>query len=533
MNYYLKKHWKTNTLVCLSKILGSALEVGQNLILIGLFQSVVDGRKDAFLSYALTLLALCAAQIAWGHFTTWLTSRAKMAMNNHYRADLAASLLAMDHTAFHSRDTGEYLSWYTNDVNQISTLAWDSVFSLVELAFQVVFSAVALAMMHWSLLAASLAVTLVTLTAPKFLGRGVEPVSQACTAQQAQATGKFKDLLSGLDVLVAFGRKKRFVEENNAASRQMEQPRHNLTCKQDFASREIGMVSVFCQLSLLLLIGLLSLNGQLIEAALTGGTNLAGGVTGGLSAIGQYLVAIRASKPYFEKVTVRSSENGIAPSCGAQPVTEGIVLEDISFAYGDKPILRNASFRFTRGGKYALTGSSGCGKSTVLKLLLGWLPDYQGTITLDGKDTRTISQDALLGAMSYIEQDVFLFNTTIRDNITLGETFSREQLEKAIRGSALDTDLKSMPQGLDTPVGEDGSALSGGQKQRVAIARALLHDRSILLVDEGTSALDAHNADIVEKSLLANPDLTLILVSHHLSEERKAQFTQVYRLSPA
>lgn len=305
MNYYLKKHWKTNTLVCLSKILGSALEVGQNLILIGLFQSVVDGRKDAFLSYALTLLALCAAQIAWGHFTTWLTSRAKMAMNNHYRADLAASLLAMDHTAFHSRDTGEYLSWYTNDVNQISTLAWDSVFSLVELAFQVVFSAVALAMMHWSLLAASLAVTLVTLTAPKFLGRGVEPVSQACTAQQAQATGKFKDLLSGLDVLVAFGRKKRFVEENNAASRQMEQPRHNLTCKQDFASREIGMVSVFCQLSLLLLIGLLSLNGQLIEAALTGGTNLAGGVTGGLSAIGQYLVAIRASKPYFEKVTVR------------------------------------------------------------------------------------------------------------------------------------------------------------------------------------------------------------------------------------
>ena len=89
-----------------------------------------------------------------------------------------------------------------------------------------------------------------------------------------------------------------------------------------------------------------------------------------------------------------------------------------------------------------------------------------------------------------------------------------------------------MPLGLDTPVGEDGNNLSGGQKQRVAIARALIHRRSILLVDEGTSALDQKNADIVEQSLLSNPDLTLILVSHHLSPERKAQFTKVYEMKP-
>ena len=90
-----------------------------------------------------------------------------------------------------------------------------------------------------------------------------------------------------------------------------------------------------------------------------------------------------------------------------------------------------------------------------------------------------------------------------------------------------------MPDGLDTIAGEEGGNLSGGQKQRVAIARALIHDRSILLVDEGTSALDQKNADIVEKSLLENPDLTLILVSHHLTPERKKQFTEVYDLQPA
>ncbi len=135
--------------------------------------------------------------------------------------------------------------------------------------------------------------------------------------------------------------------------------------------------------------------------------------------------------------------------------------------------------------------------------------------------------------MSFIEQNVFLFNTTIRDNITLGEDFSDEQMEKALAGSALAGDLAAMPLGLDTPVGENGSGLSGGQKQRVAIARALIHNRSVLLIDEGTSALDRANADIVEESLLANPSLTLVLVSHHLAPERRRQFTRVYDLSPA
>lgn len=195
-------------------------------------------------------------------------------------------------------------------------------------------------------------------------------------------------------------------------------------------------------------------------------------------------------------------------------------------------MLKDVSFRFEKGGKYALTGPSGCGKSTLLKLLLGWLPEYTGSICFDGQNAREIPSEQLQEQMSYIEQDVFLFNTTIRENITLGMDFSEERLESAVRDSALDRDLTAMPLGLDTPVGENGSNLSGGQKQRVAIARALIHKRSILLVDEGTSALDQQNADIVEQSLLKNPDLTLILVSHHLTPERQAQFTKVFHLQP-
>lgn len=277
---------------------------------------------------------------------------------------------------------------------------------------------------------------------------------------------------------------------------------------------------------------MLSLNGIIIQAALTGTGNLCSYVSSGIKEIAALRLALASSKAYFDRITVHDSGTDCQPKTGIDLVQSTISVDSLSFEYGEKPILQNLSLQFKKGGKYALTGPSGCGKSTLLKLLLGWLPDYGGAIRFDGKDAKDFTPEQLQQQMSYIEQNVFLFNSTIRDNITLGETFTDEQMEKALRDSALTGDLASMPDGLDTIVGEEGGNLSGGQKQRVAIARALIHDRSILLVDEGTSALDQNNADIVEKSLLDNPELTLILVSHHLTPERKEQFTQVYDLQP-
>ena len=238
------------------------------------------------------------------------------------------------------------------------------------------------------------------------------------------------------------------------------------------------------------------------------------------------------SRPYFARITVHDGGREPERPQGPEPVEKAISVEHLDFGYGEKKVLEDLTLTFRKGKKYALTGPSGCGKSTLLKLILGWLPDYQGAIRFDGKDAKDYTPEQLQQQMSYIAQDVYLFNTTIRDNITLGEDFTEEEMEKALRDSALAGDLANMPLGLDTPVGEEGASLSGGQRQRVAIARALIHNRSILLVDEGTSALDQKNASIVEESLLANPELTLLLVSHHLSPERRRQFDGVYHLEP-
>lgn len=533
MKYYLKKEWKANSLAVLLQIIFAGLCVLQNLLLIQVLQGIIDLDMHDFLRWALLDLAVCAAMCGCSVLQSRAQYRAVRFMNNRLRADITATMLRMSHQEYHARQSGEYLSWLSNDVHQIEANAWNNFYSVVSTVSQIVFSVAALATMHWSLLAASLAAALILIAAPKLVTRKVEGLAERCAEEQGQATGKLKDLLAGLDVLRSFGREDRFLRDSKAASDGLEQPKYRLSSARAAVGGGIAVVSATCQLLVLLLVGALSIAGLIAQSAILGCGNLCSAIYNGLGRLGELHVGIRASKPYFEKITVHAGEPAVESGDDFLPVRHGIAVENLSFRYGEKPVLENASFRFDQGGKYALTGPSGCGKSTLLKLLLGWLPDYSGTIRFDGRDARDLTPEQLQRQMSYIEQDVFLFNTTIRENITLGDAFSEEALAQAVRDSALEGDLANMPQGLNTPVGEDGGNLSGGQKQRVAIARALLHRRSILLVDEGTSALDQKNADIVEQSLLENPDLTLILVSHHLSPARKAQFTKVYQLSPA
>ncbi len=533
MSYYLRKYWGANLLAILPGLVVCALQVGNDLLMMRVFESVIKFDLRGFLFWELMMVAAWVLLLWVGGLRDYFQARAIRAMNNAVRRDMAATLLHKSHVEFHGKDTGEYLSWFVSDVNQMEDLAWTPFYQCVDLAATAIFCVVALLTLHWSLLVAALVNAAVMLLAPQFFTKRMEKLGEACETEQAKATGKLKDILSGFDVLRSFGREPRFCQGAEGASEQIEKPRFRLRTVKAFITAGFGCVNVGCQMLINLLIGVLSIRGVILQGALMGGGNLVGGLSNSVGSLAQYLLSFSSTKPYFDKITVRGNSAGDEESGTMPEIGSAITVKNLSFRYDEKPVLRNLSLTFRKGGKYALTGPSGCGKSTLLKLLLGWLPDYSGSIQFDEQDAHGFTPEQLQQRMSYIEQNVFLFNTTIRDNITLGEDFSDEQMEKALRRSALLGDLAQMPEGLDTPVGEDGSNLSGGQKQRVAIARALIHDRSILLVDEGTSALDQKNAGIVEESLLANPELTLILVSHHLTMERKGQFTGVYDLEPA
>jgi len=215
---------------------------------------------------------------------------------------------------------------------------------------------------------------------------------------------------------------------------------------------------------------------------------------------------------------------------------EIIEAQNVVFGYplegGRKsPVLRDVSLSVAEGSFVAVLGHNGSGKSTFAKHFNGILTPDSGTVTVCG--INTAQEDRLYdirrqAGMVFQNPDNQIVATIVEEDVAFGpENLGlppeeiRRRVDKALTAVGMAEYMHHAPH-----------QLSGGQKQRVAIARALIHNRSILLVDEGTSALDQKNADIVEKSLLANPDLTLILVSHHLTPERKEQFTQVFDLQP-
>ena len=540
MIHYLKKQWRLSALTCLFAIIAYGAQALIQLALMKVFDAVV------LLDLRSTIFWTAVDLTCWGGYFLFTAlqehcqTKTIRALNNTVRDGLYHSFLRKSHSDFHQSDTGEYLARLTNDIKQLEQLAWIPFFGCVGRIAQIVFSILGLAFLHWSLVVFSVITAVVLWLSPKLFQKKLELLGQSCGVQQTAAINHLKDLLTGFDVLQFFGRGNLFLQQGNRISDDIEKPSCQLSYEKSRMEALIGFINVALQLGSLVLIAVLTSMGLVTTGTLAGGVNLIGGVANGFNSLAGLRLSLSASKPYFCKLPTVDTDSKSEEVAPMSPLKASITVDRVSFGYDEKkPILKDASFRFEKGKKYALTGPSGCGKSTLLKLLLGWLPDYTGTISFDDVDIHTVTPAQLQQQMSYIEQNVFLFNTTIRENITLGEDFSEEQLDRktsrlhaAIQGSALAADLAAMPDGLDTVVGEDGSNLSGGQKQRVAIARALIHNRSILLVDEGTSALDQKNADLVEKSLLTNPDLTLILISHHLSAARRAQFDRVYELAP-
>lgn len=533
MNYYFKKNWKKIALTCSVGLLCEGLYVIAQMVMMRGFNAAINLDFRSFLLWTALNLGVYALYLALAALEGVLEARTTLTMNNQVRRDLYLSLLDKSHAAYHSRDTGEYISWLTTNVKQMERLAWTPFFSCVSQIGLIVWCILALISLHWLMLAAGLVSAAVMLVVPKLFQKRMERLGEACAAAEAEGVSKLKDLLSGFDVLRSFGHADRFLAEGDAVSARMEAPNCRRSSTQNALSCFTGFFSVSLQIFQQVVTVALAFQGKIILGAMASASNLTAGIVNGLRSIAGHRMSLASAKPYFRNITVHAGEACAEAAESMAPISDSITVENLNFRYGERPILQDLSLQFRKGGKYALTGPSGCGKSTLLKLLLGWLPDYTGSIRFDGRDAKDFTPEQLQQQMSYIEQNVFLFNSTIRDNITLGGTFTDVQMEKALRDSALAGDLASMPDGLDTLVGEEGGNLSGGQKQRVAIARALIHDRSILLVDEGTSALDRRNADIVEKSLLSNRSLTLILVSHHLTPERKEQFTQVYDLQPA
>ena len=235
----------------------------------------------------------------------------------------------------------------------------------------------------------------------------------------------------------------------------------------------------------------------------------------------------KAAVALMDKLSNALSEN--LREEGKEKIThfeKAIEVKDLTYGYEpEKTVLRDLSVKFDAGKSYAIVGGSGSGKSTLLNLLMGSSSDYQGSICIDGVSIQNIESESLYQLITAVQQNVFVFNDTIRNNVTMFRDFSDEDVAKAIQKSGLSTFLAQ--KGENFICGENGANLSGGERQRISIARALLRKTSILLVDEATAALDAATAKEVSSSILDLNGMTRIVITHRLEEALMKRYDKI------
>lgn len=204
-----------------------------------------------------------------------------------------------------------------------------------------------------------------------------------------------------------------------------------------------------------------------------------------------------------------------------------IELRDVSYAYEDNRIFEGVNLRLEKNKKYLIVGPSGGGKSTLLKLLRKYFAPKSGKILIDGKDLTTITKESFFKTLSNVEQSVFMFDDTLKNNLTLYRDIPQESLDAAVSEAGLSSFVEKLQDGMETVIEDNGRNISGGEKSRIAIARSLLNKSEILILDEAFQSLDYETAKDIEKTILSIKDLTVLNVSHIIIGENKALYDEV------
>ncbi len=527
--------YKNIPIFCLAVF--AALAAGSlNLILSWIIQQLMDtaaGESGALSFRTLLLISAGFVLLCAGLSLLNYASQPRFLERamRQYKDFAFKKLIGKSISSFRDESAAGYLSALTNDAASIETNYLAQMLAMITKA--VTFIGALLLMCRYSLLMTAIAagLTVLPLIASLLTGNRLQAVESRVSERNGEFTAALSDCLAGFTVVKNFRAEREifrlFAQSNKALEHEKFTGRRIKTL--------VGMIGavtgIFAQLGVFIAGVYLSMKGgSMTPGAVVLFVNLMNFIISPIAELPGLLACRKAALGLVDKLAValeRSSSREGSETLNR--LEHGIRLENVSFAYEPgKTVLHGINAEFEAGKAYALVGGSGSGKSTLLNLLMAAETNYSGHIFADGIELSDISTESLYGTMAAIQQNVFVFNASIKDNVSMFHDFPKTEMDEAIARAHLGALIRE--RGEDYLCGENGSGLSGGEKQRISIARSLLKKSSVLLADEVTAALDAQTAHRVSSDILDLQGITRIVVTHTLEESLLRRYDKIFVL---
>ena len=421
--------------------------------------------------------------------------------------------------SFSKEGTALYVSALTNDCTSIENNYLAATFTLIEFLF--CFLGALIMMLYYSpvMLVLAVALSFLPVAVSMTAGNRLTEQEKEISKKNERFVSIVNELLSGFPVIKSFGAETQASRLFSQRNEQAEEAKKNKRRTEQLISLLANDAGIIAQMGIFLAGAWLAISGKGVTAGVViVFVQLMNYILNPISQVPLLWSNRKAAIALMEKLSDALSEN--VREEGREKLngfSEKIEVKDLTYGYEpESHVLKDLDVQFDEGKSYAIVGGSGSGKSTLLNLLMGSSSNYQGEICIDGVSIKNIESESLYQLMTSVQQNVFVFNDTIRNNVTMFHEFPDKEVTLALERSGLSEFIEK--RGEDFVCGENGANLSGGERQRISIARALLRKSPILLVDEATAALDAATARAVSFSILNLVGMTRIVVTHRLEE---------------
>lgn len=421
--------------------------------------------------------------------------------------------------SFSKEGTALYVSALTNDCTSIENNYLAATFTLIELLF--CFLGALIMMLYYSpvMLVLAVALSFLPVAVSMTAGNRLTEQEKEISKKNERFVSIVNEFLSGFPVIKSFRAETQASRLFSQRNEQAEEAKKNKRRTEQLISLLANDAGIIAQMGIFLAGAWLAISGKGVTAGVViVFVQLMNYILNPISQVPLLWSNRKAAIALMEKLSDALSEN--VREEGREKLngfSEKIEVKDLTYGYEpESPVLKDLDVQFDAGKSYAIVGGSGSGKSTLLNLLMGSSSNYQGEICIDGVSIKNIESESLYQLMTSVQQNVFVFNDTIRNNVTMFHEFPDKEVTLALERSGLSEFIEK--RGEEFVCGENGANLSGGERQRISIARALLRKSPILLVDEATAALDAATARAVSFSILNLVGMTRIVVTHRLEE---------------